>query len=202
MKIKNNQGFTLLEMMIAISIFTVVMGALYGMAFTLGRTQRVQDAGFQASQEARRTMLQLVPLLMQASRQTVNIDPNGNSFTFQVPVDTDGNGFAVDENGNMEISGVLTVAINNRNRLILTDDNGVETVLASNVNPGLEFGSGPDGEWVAADDDTNGNGRQDLGFGITQFGSRFLIQIGTLVTTTDRFEAVAELSQFVTPRNS
>jgi prepilin-type N-terminal cleavage/methylation domain-containing protein len=201
---KKNSGFTLLEMMIAVAVFTVVMGAMYSLAFAMGRTSRVQDAKFQATQEARRALIFMIPELLQASRQTIEIGEDdgdtGNIISYQIPEDIDGNGVAVNVNGDLEVSGVRTLQVNEKSQLVLTDSDGNDTVLANNLNPGNEIGTGELLQWTP-DDDANGNGRQDLGFLVTRQGNRLLVEVGTLVTTSDGFEAVSEIQQFVTPRN-
>lgn len=203
-KTTDNNGFTLLEMMIAVAVFTVVMGALYSLAFAMGRTHRVQDAKFGAVQEARRGLILMIPELLQASRQTIvlgeNDDDIGSLLSYQIPEDLDGNGTAVNANNNLEVGGVRTIQVNDDAQLVLTDANGNTTVLANNLNPGNELGSGNLFQWTL-DDDTNGNGRQDLGFAVSRQGNRYLVEIGTLVTTSDGFEAVSEIQQFVSPRN-
>jgi prepilin-type N-terminal cleavage/methylation domain-containing protein len=216
MNVKRNQGFTLLEMMIATAVFTVVMGALYGMAVTLNRTERFQSANFDATQNVRGAIIKLMPLFQQASRQTITVGNGGQSLTFRIPVDTDGNGYAISNlNNSIEISGLYTLAVvatpsasgntmKDRYQLTLTDPNGAVTILANNINPGAEVGTGVNGDWSLADD-TNGNGRQDLGFGITQAGTRYRIQIGAMVNWDARGEdatAVAQIDQFITPRNA
>ncbi|MBI2435003.1 MAG: prepilin-type N-terminal cleavage/methylation domain-containing protein [Candidatus Hydrogenedentes bacterium] len=65
-------GMTLMEVMMAVAIFTIVMGALFAITLSIGDTARVQDAKLVTNDEARRALQQLVPELRQAASLSIN----------------------------------------------------------------------------------------------------------------------------------
>lgn len=104
------RGFTLLELMFAVAIMTVVMGVLFSLSLGIGNTASVQDVKMNSNDEARRAMLAVAPRLRQAARETVNFDQMPTDvLTFKMPVDTDGNGLAVDKYNAIELGPEIEI---------------------------------------------------------------------------------------------
>jgi prepilin-type N-terminal cleavage/methylation domain-containing protein len=204
-----NRGMTLLEIMFASAIFTVVMTLLFGMAIGFGDTAEVQQLKLASQDEARAALLFLVPDLRQSISSTINwAQLPGPVLTYKVATDVDGNGTAVDGSGRIEMSAQRTVGrdtadVNHdgfsTNQLVVTC-NGVTRVLANNLAPDSEH---PDatGAFGAAQD-TNGNGQMDCGVWFERMnnnGVRITLQTvgqmrrGQLVRTT--------IQEIVIPRN-
>lgn len=92
----NTRGMTLLEMMFAVSIFTVVMAAIFGLSLSFGDTAEVQEIKAVTNDELRRAMQFMIPDLRQAVRSTINWDElPGERITYCVPEDISGNGLPV-----------------------------------------------------------------------------------------------------------
>ena len=65
-------GFTLLEMMIALTILTTVLGVLYMLSLSTAQAVKVEEAKMASQDEARRALQFLIRELRQAARQSVN----------------------------------------------------------------------------------------------------------------------------------
>ena len=138
----NRHGMTLLEIMVATTILTLVLGSLFTVGQSLSETTKVQNARITAGDDARRGMQFLVKELRQASRQSIAWgDLPTSTLSYRVPVDADGNGSAVDVNGNVEFSDPRTIQVDTDDlngdgmtttQLILIDGTTVR-VLANNL---------------------------------------------------------------------
>lgn len=91
----NRQGMSLLEVMFAVAILTVVMGALFTLGNSLGDTAQVQEALVTAQEEARKGLNLIVRDLRQSASFSMSALPT-DTLTYQVATDLDGNGTAVD----------------------------------------------------------------------------------------------------------
>lgn len=157
---QKTSGFTLLEVMVSVSIIAIVVGVLVGMSIGLGDTARVRDIKGASADEARRAMIFLTRDLRQASVASLSGAP-GDSISFRMAADVSGNGTAVNVGGNLELGPVITVGrdVNDLNNDGLTDSqliwsDGVNhRVLANNLLPN----ENPDaaGNWDPAVDDAN-----------------------------------------------
>lgn len=138
------RGFTLLEVMLAVAIMTIVFGVLAGLSLGIGNTASAQRARTTATEEARRALQTLAARLHAASAQSVNTaNLPGSRLTFRVAADVDGNGTAVNVNGRLELGAPITVgpdtADANRDgvterQLIMTQGN-TSRVLCNNLPP-------------------------------------------------------------------
>ena len=138
------RGFTLLEVMLAVGIMTLVVGVLAGLSLGIGNTASVQRARTTATEEARRAVQTLVARLHAASWASVNrANLPGSVLTFRVATDVDGNGTAVNVNGRIELGAQITVgpdtADANRDgitarQLVMTQGNATR-VLCNNLPP-------------------------------------------------------------------
>jgi prepilin-type N-terminal cleavage/methylation domain-containing protein len=208
MKPKNNRGMTLLELMMAVAILTVVMGALFGISLSMTDTQQVQESKAVANDEARRALQQIIPDLRQAARSSINwADLPGQVVTYRVATDLNGNGVAVDAGGNIELSPERTIQ---RDVDDLTGDGFTETqlvlitgdtprVIANNISPWNEQ---PDANGVFGPaQDLNGNGRLDRGFWVEPRDGGLEVSVQADVRTRRGHIMSATLTEFVVPRN-
>ena len=195
----NNRGFTLLEMMMVVAIFTMVMGTLLALSLAFANTAEVQELRITNNDEARRMFLSITPLLRQASRRSINWDElPGDRITFQMAADNDGNGFAINATGTIELTGQLTVERDRTDanddgitmsQLVYIDAAGTVRVLANGVQedpvPAGSIGTIPDG----------------VGFWVEPQGAGVLITVRTEGRTRRGREFTSIASQFILPRN-
>lgn len=103
-------GFTLLEMMVAIAILSVVMLAVFR---TMTHTSDLAAVEAQQNdlEKAGQKMLEEMSAALR-SASVISISSDGTRIVFQVPVDLDGNGTVLDGSGNVEFGaqegGVVT----------------------------------------------------------------------------------------------
>lgn len=203
-----NAGMTLLEIMFAVAIFTVIMGTLFGMALSFSETATVQSEKATAHDEARRALQALVPDLHQAARMSINwAELPGELLTYRVAMDVDGNGSAVDANNRLELSPprVIQRDLEDLNgdgltvgQLIVVS-NGAMRVLANNVSPESEQ---PNAEGVFGDaEDSNGNGIQDRGVWFEPWGRGLRVTIQTQGEDRRGRPLRVTLQEIVFPRN-
>lgn len=148
-------GVTLLEMMVVIALIAIVIGMLSGMAIALGDTARVQNVRVTAADEARRAMQVIAQEVRQAAKSTLSNLP-ASSLTYCVAVDSDGNGYAVDVGGDLELSAQRTIE---RDTADANGDGVTGTQLILRQGGQVRVLANQ----VLADEDANGNGALDLG---------------------------------------
>ena len=196
----NNRGFTLLEMMMAVAIFTMVMGTLLTLSLTFANTAELQELRITNTDEVRRAFLGITPILRQASRNSVNWNElPGDRVTFRSATDLDGNGFAIDISGKIELSGQLAIErdrtdANNdgvtMSQLVLILDNGDVRVLAN----GLQDDPVPAGAGADIPD--------GVGFWVAPEGNGLRVTIRTEGTTRRGRVFTTIVSEFIVPRNT
>jgi prepilin-type N-terminal cleavage/methylation domain-containing protein len=107
---RGNKGFTLLELSFVVAIFTVVLGIVFTMSLSFSESAQMQNFRVTANDAARRVVMELLPELRQASRTSIAWGSlPADTLSFRIPVDTDGNGTAVNQNGKIELGAVVTV---------------------------------------------------------------------------------------------
>lgn len=203
-----NHGMTLIEVMMAVSLFTIVMGAIFTLSLSFGDTARVQDIKATANDEARRAFQIMVPQLCQAARGSIGWGAlPGQTLAFRTATDLDGNGSAVDIGGNLELSAVKTLQRDledlngdgkTTEQLILVDG-GTIRVLANNLVPEPE--STAPADTFTAEQDTNGNGRLDRGFWVESRDGGLVVSIDTQGRTRRGNILISHFEEFVEPRN-
>ncbi len=203
------KGMTLLEVMFATAIMTVVMTALYGMALGLADTARVQEATTTAHDEARRGLLVISKELRQAAGFSLSGLPEAE-LSYRVATDVNGNGLAVDASAKLELSAarILTRDFEDMNgdgrsedQLILIDGEVVR-VLANGLMEDEDLnGTG----WLDEGEDTNNNWRLDRGIWFEKWfggsGNAIRINIQTAGTSRQGHILTASLSEVIIPRN-
>lgn len=137
-------GYTLVEVMMATAILTIVGGMLLVLSVSLGQTTQAQEAKITTGDDARSMMLQVVRQVRQAS--LASIPPGslpGPVLTYRVAQDVSGNGVAINPGGALELSGIRTIQrdvddLNNDGvgaaQLVMTEGNTV-TVLGNGLMP-------------------------------------------------------------------
>lgn len=202
---RGNAGMTLVEIMMATFILTMVMGILFSLAIGLGDTAAMQDARITTGDEARAAMMGIARDLRQAANSSITGIP-GKSISYRVATDADGNGSAVDVGSNIELSSIRTIqrdlADANgdgvRGGQIVRIVDGTATVLANdviddedtNANGILEGG-----------EDANGNGQLDRGLWFERDGSSIRITIDTQNVSRRGHHILTRLTETVFPRN-
>jgi prepilin-type N-terminal cleavage/methylation domain-containing protein len=140
------RGFTIIETLISAVIVSLLILAAFA-ALDVGR-----GAWFSgdAHTELRREIIRAFMAMERELRETrpvsggssaridLNYGETGNSISFQIPQDIDGDGRILDVLGEIEWSGNIIYSLNGNNELIRTDPNGTTKVLARNIT-GLGF---------------------------------------------------------------
>ena len=111
MTMKTARGFTLIELMVSTAI-AIGIGAVLTMTLKMSQQSwEVSDAYLTSSLQLRLAAETLSHDLVAAKNTTLSIPADGtwyNTISFQVPMDTDGNGVVVDGGGALELSPVLS----------------------------------------------------------------------------------------------
>ena len=202
------RGMTLVEVMIATAVMTVVMGAVLATAITFSDMTRLQNIEATNMDECSRALQQIVPDIRQSIRSSINwAQLPGPTLSYRVPQDLDGNGLAVDVNISLETSlpRVIGRDTNDQNQdgetleqLVVNNGNTV-TVLANNLSP--------DSESTGADDildpaeDLNGNGQLDSGIWFEPWNQGLRITIQTQGRTRQGHIIRATHQEIVIPMN-
>lgn len=202
------QGMTMLEVMFATAIFTVIMGAVFALMLGFNDTTEIRDIQATSYDEARRALSAMIPDIRQASRMSINwAQLPGAVLTYRVPVDADGNGFAVDTNNRLETSQPRTISrdTNDFNQdgrsanQLIGNSGGVTRVLANELSPDSEQ---PDASGVFGPaQDVNQNGRMDRGLWFEPFGQGLRITIQTQGKTRENQIIRSTFQEIVIPRN-
>jgi len=203
--ISSEHGMTLLEVMVAVTIFTLVMGTLFSLSISIGDAAQVQETRMITTDDTRHAIIDIVRDLRQASASSIAGTP-GASVTYRVASDLDGNGVAVNASGGLELSATRTIQRDTSDlngdglttSQIILRNGAANTVLANGV-PNNEDAN--NNGVLDAGEDANRNGRLDRGIWFTRTGNAVTITLqsqqrlrrGTLFVTT--------LSETVAPRN-
>lgn len=199
-------GFTLLEMMVSVSIVVVVVGILSGMAIGLGDTARVQEIKGNAGDQARRGMLYIIRDLRQADGSSVTGVP-GDVITYRVAADVEPwNGTAVDVSGNLELGPLITAGrdVNDLNGDGLTatqfvwSDGVNQRVFSNNLLPNED---GNNNGILDSGEDLNGNGMLERGLWFQRNGNLIEVTIQTGGQTRRGRMITFNFNELVRPRN-
>jgi prepilin-type N-terminal cleavage/methylation domain-containing protein len=198
-------GMTLIEVMIAVSILTIVIAVLFGLSTGMSDTAQVQGAKITSSDQARKAMIYATRDLRQAARSSISGLP-GSSISYRVATDLDGNGSAVDVGGHIELSAIRQIQRDS------TDANGdgftgsqlvlkigeVTQVLANNLSDDEDInGNGI----LDLGEDKNGNGRLDHGVWFERDGSGIRVTIQSEGHSRQGHVIQSQLTETVSPRN-
>lgn len=196
------QGSTLLELMFAVAIMTIVMGTLFTLSFSIGDTAQLQDVKITNIDEGRRALLGIVPRVRQAHRASVNYeDMPTDVLRFRMPEDIDDNGLAIDRFNTLELGDEITIRrdkddVNKdgvaASQLVMIQGETV-TVLANELSPD----EAPDPEQVVAGEVLENT----AGFWVETNAGRLTVTIRTEGTTRRGQKIRQQFTQIVEPRN-
>jgi prepilin-type N-terminal cleavage/methylation domain-containing protein len=201
-------GMTLLEVMIALAIFTIVSGVVFVLASTLGQATSAQEAKVTSLDGVRAGMTILVNELHHASFPSVAGQPLPNdSLVYTVPQDLDGNGVPVDVGGHAELSLPRTIirdwddanADGFSDTQLILNDNGAIRVIANGVVPNEDAN---DDGLLDASEDLNGNGVLDRGVWFEPWGNSVRVTLQVAQSSGPRGQNyMSTLVEVITPRN-
>jgi prepilin-type N-terminal cleavage/methylation domain-containing protein len=200
MRAMGSRGFSLLEVMVSVTILMIALAFLYTLSMSVSNSSSVQEAKVYTQDQVRNAMLLITMDLRNASSSTVTGAP-GAVMTYQKADDVDGNGSAVNVGGFLELNGVTTIQRNPAlpTQITMTLPDGTVRELANDIllNEDAD-GSGA----LNGVEDTNLNGTLDRGFWFTQTGKmiEITIQAQRFVGSPPR-PILTSLVESVEPRN-
>lgn len=128
---RNSIGMTLIEIIITISIFSVILIAIFSALATARTSWKSGESQISAQQEARKGLNKMIRELRQARVSTITGVPadgnNYSSITFQMPTAISISGTTWSSNIQYLIGGL------NSSQLLRAKD-GTQTVLANNIS--------------------------------------------------------------------
>jgi len=194
-----SSGYTLLEVMVAMTILMITLGTLLGMSIGVSDTNSLAEAQLKMNQDARAAVQAIASELRNAQWQSIGNTLPAETLSYRVASDVDGNGTATDRSGRIETSALRTIRRDGMdtnadgqttNQLVIAQGNTVLRVLTNNLCPTSETTS-----------DTNGNGIIDKGFWVTGGSSGLTITVQTEATLRNGRKLEAVYTEFVKPRN-
>lgn len=201
-------GFTLLEVMITVTVLTLVVGAIFALSSALAQSTQIQESKVTTSDDARTAMLFLERELRQASIGSINwASLPSDRISYRTATDIDGNGTAVDASGFLELGPVCTISRDMTDlngdgltvtQLIWTDGTNVRVItngLAANedVNNNGVLDPG---------EDRNADGRLERGIWFAPSNPGLQITIDTQrAANARRLPIVSHLVEVIIPRN-
>lgn len=105
-------GFTMIEMMISVAIFTIISGIMYSVVLAASEATNVQESKIILRDDARIGLSLMTRSLRMAQRTGYLIGPEGNSITFaRVTSNQGGNFFPVDAEFRLLFDPPVTYAL-------------------------------------------------------------------------------------------
>ncbi|MEK6732521.1 MAG: prepilin-type N-terminal cleavage/methylation domain-containing protein [Candidatus Omnitrophota bacterium] len=128
--IKNNKGFTLIEIMVVVFLFSIIFAAIFSVLGTGRNSMSVGESQIGVQQACRNGLDAMMKELRQADVSTIiGVPANGvnyNSITFQIPTTVGAAGITWSSNIQYALGGL------NGTQLIRTQS-GSQKVLANNI---------------------------------------------------------------------
>ncbi|MBX3178106.1 MAG: prepilin-type N-terminal cleavage/methylation domain-containing protein [Candidatus Hydrogenedentes bacterium] len=186
-------GFTLIEMLAAISLLTAALGMIWGAWLQASATADVLERKTDATDRAVHAMARISRELRAASRASLSALPAAE-IAYRIPEDLDANGLPIDADGMPEWSGPRRIGrdYNDANgdgftasQLILEHPGGVDVIangLPAAEPPGVSPSGNP-GIWFEARD------------------GGILVQLEVVCLTRRAREVPARVAQFIALRN-
>jgi prepilin-type N-terminal cleavage/methylation domain-containing protein len=202
----DRRGFTMVELLIASTLFVILMGVVAQLYFSMNGASNVMTRKVAARDEARKAIQAISDEVRQAAAASVANVP-GETLTYKIAVDVDGNGSAVDASGAIELSGAHTLTRDyddanqdgvRETQLILVTAEGSVRVLANALFPNEDRNTNGT---LDADEDANGDGVLNRGLWFESAPGGVLVTVETRSGTKFGNSAAARLSAFVAPRN-
>ncbi len=208
MTMSAKQGLSLLELMIAVAIMSVVMGMMFMLMMGMDKTADLEKAKLVVNDDVRLAALRLLRDVRQATADSIIITWEANDvLQYRVPVDSDGNGIPLDVQMRLETSPVRTIMrdvddINqdgvSETQLVMVEEDRV-VVFANN----LVLNEDADGNGrLDNGEDRNGNGVLDCGLRFERLpeGIHVLIQSERQASSAGGI-IISSIEQTVNPRN-
>ena len=125
--LKRNRGFTILELLIATGVFSIMM-VLFGAILVGAQNQvRLSDTKMNLQTSVRDSLTQMSLEIRESSASRVTVGGGGTSLTFQIPT-------SVGNSGTITWSSPIIYQIGGNGRqLVRTDGSGSTSVLANDV---------------------------------------------------------------------
>ncbi|MDZ4860877.1 MAG: prepilin-type N-terminal cleavage/methylation domain-containing protein [Candidatus Hydrogenedentes bacterium] len=201
-------GFTLLELMIMISVLLIVMGLLSTLALNVQSAAASQDARIAGQDEVRTGMQWISRELRQATAATVNANTfPATSLIYRRAADIDGNGTAVNAGVFLETTAARTLQrdaadANNdgrtRDQLVMIEGATVR-VVTNGLLPDEDTNNN---NVLDGGEDNNFNGVLDRGVSFQQLGGGVLVTIQSMHQPSPRDqEQLSTLREVIAPRN-
>lgn len=133
---KRSTGFTLMEVLVAMTLAVFLVGAVIGMMMSSQKTLAEGSSSVLMNSQLRRVVDRMSRQLAQSQTGQVT-DPAANgtwatSITFRIPEDTDASGSVLDAEGSIsEWSDWITIASDGSNCILTT--NGTDEILANHI---------------------------------------------------------------------
>ena len=130
MKKINSRGWTILEITIALTIFTLLGVAITTLYATGSTLMQISENKLLLQQQCRISLDRVLKELRLARASSVTINAEENSITFQIPESVDGN------SGAITWSAPITYAVGglNNTQLIRTQAGAADIVMANDIN--------------------------------------------------------------------
>lgn len=129
------KGFTFVEILIAVTIFLILMLAAYTVMDVGRNAWFTGEASGQLRQEIIRPFMRMETELKETSPAQINltIGNSSSSLTFKIPQDVDLDGSTLDSAGNIEWSGNITYSLDLASNQIKRTVSGTTTILANDI---------------------------------------------------------------------
>jgi len=129
--IKNNKGFTLLEIIIAVFLFSIISAAIFSVLATAKNSLSAGESQISVQQACRNGLDVMIKELRQAGALTISDVPaNGTNYsaiTFQIPTAISETGITWSSNINYSLGGL-------NGAQLLRTQSGSQKVLANNIS--------------------------------------------------------------------
>ncbi len=136
---RNEQGFTLLEVVVAVAISSVISYALF-LALRMGDEQiRTTDLKMTIQDSMREGLYKMIQEIRQSAPGKVNIDSSGNSISFSIPDPNNAVGDDYSANWDDAIQVSYALGGDDGNQIMRTVSNDVTTKVMANDVTGVTF---------------------------------------------------------------
>lgn len=140
---KNNYGFTLIELMVVVAIMTIVISSLFGVLTVARQAWSIGSMRVELQQEIRKAIDTITKELRQTGISTIiGVPADGNLYTsiiFQIPDDIDADGDIIDAGGSIEWGAPITYAMGGLANEQILRTSGGSTKVVSNKVSSLQF---------------------------------------------------------------
>ena len=140
MKIINRAAFSLLELLVAVAIFFIIIGAVFSLLISGKKAFETGSVQVEVEQEARRALDYMTKELRQSSANKIQVLSEGvspSTIIFEIPYDVDGGG-VINAAGGIEWSndtgGIGTITYSLSGDQIIRTLGSIRSVLANKIS--------------------------------------------------------------------